>query len=112
MAGAQGGAVVFGIGMPELLVVLVIGLLVLGPKRLPEIARSLGRGMSEFRRASTELRESLTSTFEPADKPADKPAGKPAGKAEGDAGQAAAREDASAEKPPEDHDTDDSKSDG
>ena len=108
MAGAQGGAVVFGIGMPELLVVLVIGLLVLGPKRLPEIARSLGRGMSEFRRASTELRESLTSTFEPADKPA----GKPAGKAEGDAGQAAAREDASAEKPPEDHDTDDSKSDG
>ena len=104
MAGAQGGAVVFGIGMPELLVVLVIGLLVLGPKRLPEIARSLGRGMSEFRRASTELRESLTSTFEPADKPA--------GKAEGDAGQAAAREDASAEKPPEDHDTDDSKSDG
>ena len=107
MAGAQGGAVVFGIGMPELLVVLVIGLLVLGPKRLPEIARSLGRGMSEFRRASTELRESLTSTFE-----TDEPADKPAGKAEGDAGQAAAREDASAEKPPEDHDTDDSKSDG
>ena len=54
----------FGIGMPELLVVLVIGLLVLGPKRLPEIARSLGRGMTEFRRASNELKDSLASPVE------------------------------------------------
>ncbi len=57
----------FGIGMPELLVVLVIGLLVLGPKRLPEIARSLGRGMTEFRRASNELKDSLASPFEEED---------------------------------------------
>jgi sec-independent protein translocase protein TatB len=55
---------VFGIGMTELLVVLVVALLVLGPKRLPEIARSLGRGMAEFRRASTELRSSLTAPLE------------------------------------------------
>jgi len=46
----------FGIGMTELLVILVIGLLVLGPKRLPELARSLGKGLAEFRRASTDLR--------------------------------------------------------
>ena len=42
--------------MTEVLVILVIGLLVLGPKRLPELARSLGRGLSEFRRASNEMR--------------------------------------------------------
>lgn len=42
--------------MTELLVILVVGLLVLGPKRLPDLARSLGRGLAEFRRASTDMR--------------------------------------------------------
>jgi len=42
--------------MTELMVILVIGLLVLGPKRLPELARSLGRGLAEFRRASSDMR--------------------------------------------------------
>ncbi len=46
----------FGIGMTELMVILVIGLLVIGPKKLPELARSLGKGLAEFRRASTEMR--------------------------------------------------------
>ncbi len=46
----------FGIGMTELLVILTIGLLVIGPKKLPELARSLGKGLAEFRRASTEMR--------------------------------------------------------
>ena len=54
----------FGIGMPELLIILGVALLVLGPKKLPEIARSLGRGMAEFRRASTELRNTLTAPLE------------------------------------------------
>jgi sec-independent protein translocase protein TatA len=55
---------VFGVGMPELLVILVVALLVLGPKRLPEIARSLGRGMAEFRRASNEFTRTLTASID------------------------------------------------
>ena len=51
--------------MPELLMILVVALLVLGPKRLPEIARSLGRGLAEFPRASNELRSNLTESLEP-----------------------------------------------
>ena len=49
----------FGIGMPELLLILALALIVLGPKRLPEIARALGKGMSEFRRATDELKEEM-----------------------------------------------------
>jgi Tat protein translocase TatB subunit len=49
----------FGIGLPELLVILVVALLVLGPKRLPEVARTLGKGLAEFRRATADLTEEL-----------------------------------------------------
>ncbi len=56
----------FGIGMTELLVIGVIALLVLGPKRLPEMARSLGRGLAEFRRASTDIRREFLDVSEQA----------------------------------------------
>ncbi len=46
----------FGIGMTELMVLFVVGLVVLGPKRLPSLARSLGRTLAEFRHASNDLR--------------------------------------------------------
>jgi sec-independent protein translocase protein TatA len=69
---------VFGVGMPELLVILVVALLVLGPKRLPEIARSLGRGMAEFRRASNEFTRTLSASL---DEPPPAPPAKSAGDA-------------------------------
>jgi Tat protein translocase TatB subunit len=45
----------FGVGMPELLVILVVALVVLGPKRLPEVARTLGKAMAEFRRQTADV---------------------------------------------------------
>lgn len=49
----------FGIGMPELLLILALALIVLGPKKLPELARALGKGLAEFRRATDELKDEL-----------------------------------------------------
>jgi len=54
----------FGIGMTELMVILVVALIVFGPTRLPELARSLGRAMGEFRRASTDLRQTFNEAVE------------------------------------------------
>ncbi|MFW6324447.1 MAG: Sec-independent protein translocase protein TatB [Desulfovibrionales bacterium] len=49
----------FGIGSTELLIILVVALLILGPKKLPEIARSLGKGMAEFRRMSNDVKRTI-----------------------------------------------------
>lgn len=49
----------FNIGMPELLLILAIALIILGPRKLPDIARALGRSLSEFRRASDEIKETI-----------------------------------------------------
>ncbi len=49
----------FGIGTTEILIVLVIALLLLGPKEIPRIARTIGRGMRELERAKDELKESI-----------------------------------------------------
>ena len=49
----------FGIGMPEMLMILAIALIVIGPKKLPDLAKSLGRAMREFKRATSEFKETL-----------------------------------------------------
>ena len=49
----------FGIGLPELIIIMVIALVILGPSKLPELARALGKGMAEFRKATQEIKESL-----------------------------------------------------
>ena len=49
----------WNIGMPELIIILVIALIIFGPRKLPELGRSLGKSIGEFKKASNELRHTL-----------------------------------------------------
>lgn len=49
----------FGIGMPEMILILAIALIVMGPKKLPDLAKSLGRAMREFKKATNEFKETM-----------------------------------------------------
>jgi Tat protein translocase TatB subunit len=50
---------VFGIGFQEMLLILVVVLIFFGPKRLPDLAKSLGKGLAEFKKASEEVKKSI-----------------------------------------------------
>jgi len=49
----------FGIGLPELILILIVALIVVGPSKLPELARSLGKTFNEFRRMADDVKETL-----------------------------------------------------
>ena len=56
----KGATAMFGsIGMPELIIILVIALIIFGPRKLPELGKSLGRSINEFKRASADLQNTL-----------------------------------------------------
>jgi TatA/E family protein of Tat protein translocase len=55
----------FNMGMTELLVILALALIVFGPRKLPELARALGKGLAEFKRATRDLHEPLEPPANP-----------------------------------------------
>ncbi len=63
----------FNIGPTELIVILLIALIVFGPKRLPEVGRTVGKSLREFRKASQDLRDELNLNLDDEDLPADRP---------------------------------------
>ena len=79
----------FGIGVPELILILVVGLIVFGPGKLPEMGRSLGKGIREFRKASNALTAAINAPEPPPAPPAAAPAAQPAAQATAETSAAA-----------------------
>ena len=61
----------FGIGFQELIIIAVIALLVVGPKKLPDLAKTLGKGFSEFKKATEGITDDLKQTMQHDEKPKD-----------------------------------------
>ena len=61
----------FGLGLPEIIVIFVIALVVFGPKKLPDLGRSIGRAMAEFKKASDDFQESVRSEIKDVEKTVD-----------------------------------------
>ena len=76
---ALSSSAVFNVGPLELIVVLIIALIVLGPQRLPDVARSVGRGMREFRSALSAEHDDEDDEDEPEEQPPPEPPRLPEG---------------------------------
>ena len=61
----------FGLGLPELIVIFVIALVVFGPKKLPDLGKSIGRAMAEFKKAQQEFQESVQAEMKEVEKTAE-----------------------------------------
>ena len=54
----------FGMGMPEILLIMAVALIVIGPKKLPELAKTLGKAFGEFRKATSDLKDTFSVDIE------------------------------------------------
>jgi len=63
---------VFGIGWQELIIIAIIALVIVGPKKLPDLAKTIGKGFSEFRKAADGVTDDLKQTMQSDDTPKDK----------------------------------------
>jgi len=73
----------FGIGMPELILILVVALVIIGPKKLPDIANALGKGFAEFKKATDDIKSTVSMSdtkSEPVEKKTDETSQTPADK--------------------------------
>ena len=61
----------FGIGFQEMIIILVVVLIVFGPKRLPDLAKSMGKGLAEFKKASDEVRKGIEEAVREEEQPSD-----------------------------------------
>ena len=59
----------FGIGLPELILILIVALLVVGPKKLPDLARSVGRVLRDVKSMTEDVKQSFTGDLDPEEKP-------------------------------------------
>ena len=62
------------VGAPELILIFVVALLIFGPKKLPELGRTVGRALNEFRRATSDLKSTLEREMAEAENPVEAPA--------------------------------------
>jgi TatA/E family protein of Tat protein translocase len=65
------------LGFPEMLFIVVLALLIFGPKRLPEVGRTIGKGMAQFRKATTDLKRTIESEIALEEDPGRRPPGPP-----------------------------------
>jgi len=63
----------FGIGFQEMLIILVVALIFFGPKRLPDLAKSIGKGFAEFKKASDEVRKGIEDAVKEEEEPKSPP---------------------------------------